>query len=61
LLDLLGSSGLGLLLKSDGSVGGTRADIQSFNNLDSVTDIAQAEIWWKFKLGETKPVRPISA
>ncbi len=33
-------------------VDGTLADITSFNNLANVSDVKDAEIWWKMKIGQ---------
>jgi Ca2+-binding RTX toxin-like protein/outer membrane protein OmpA-like peptidoglycan-associated protein len=33
-------------------VDGTLADITSFNNLANVSDVKDAEIWWKLKIGQ---------
>src|SRR5262249_31182909 len=63
LFNLLGKQGLKLLLKKDANgnalkdddghfVPGAEADIQSFNNLATATNIDDAEIWWKMKLGQ---------
>jgi Ca2+-binding RTX toxin-like protein len=63
LFDLLGPSGLDVLIATDTSgsarkdtegnfIDGTIDDIKSFNNLAEVTEIAEAELWWKMKIGQ---------
>ncbi|HET9942787.1 MAG TPA: hypothetical protein VFR05_05570, partial [Terriglobia bacterium] len=56
LFSLLGEPGLKLLKKANGDVGGTLDDIQKFTNLDTASDVSSSEIWWKFKIGESKPI-----
>ncbi|WP_283806368.1 LEPR-XLL domain-containing protein [Bradyrhizobium sp. cf659] len=61
LFKLLGDSGFLIAVDQDGNalkdgdgkfVAGTEDDIQSYNNLGDVSDIADAEIWWKVKIGQ---------
>ena len=64
LFQLLGPSGLDLLIQADASgdaardsitklfIDGTLADIETYSNLDTATSIDEAEIWWKFKIGQ---------
>ncbi|CAM5793933.1 LEPR-XLL domain-containing protein [Rhizobacter fulvus] len=60
LFKLLGNSGLLIAVDQNGDavkqggkfVAGTANDIRSFNNLAEVNNIADAEIWWKVKIGQ---------